>query len=186
MVQQKTMALWFSLELECFFSIRHISVAEWEIGYNYKEALFLFQAPQAFERVVTGNALKKMFWDSVGVNQCSSIYWHCLLTVYIYIYTHTLIYWCISSFLAPYTTEIDFSFPISLRTGYVHVCYNGNIFACQKCHCKEFVHSTNEAEAHSEQKHWSVVQKLMLEVNIVLYKSTGPFINLLWYAAFVY
>lgn len=52
--------------------------------------------------------------------------------------------------------------------------------------CKEFVHSTNEAEAHSEQKHWSVVQKLMLEVNIVLYKSTGPFINLLWYAAFVY
>lgn len=44
MVQWKTMALWFSLESGCFFSICHIPVAEWEMGYNYKGALLLFQA----------------------------------------------------------------------------------------------------------------------------------------------
>lgn len=59
------------------------------------------------------------------------------------------------------------------------MCYGAviaNILAAgdteQKCSCKQFVHITNGAEAHSEEKHWSVIQKLMLQDNVVPHKST--------------
>lgn len=164
MVQWKTMALWFSLESECFLSaIFQLLNEKWAIiirKHCFLSRLASSLWESVYRQYFEKKTVKRLSWcKSVpGVNQRTDLY--------------------LCRHLPSCTTEIS-SLPckIPLSADCVHMCYGA-------CNCKHFcmqvtlnrkaVVNFDEnlsilwAEAHSEQKCWSAIQIFILQDNIVL------------------
>lgn len=157
MVQWKTMALWFSLESECLLSAI-FQLLEWEMGYNYKEALFLFQTCLCLWEGVYRQYIEKKC-DETQLVQIST--W--CKSVHRFTFLQAL------SFLVPYSTEISSLLcKIPLCAHCVHMCYGAviaNIFACRWHQTEKQLQAICAfvgAEAHFEQKCWSAIMKFIL------------------------